>query len=79
MKLSDIAEITYEEPPIRWGRHLEREYAIALTVYKESTANTVDVVRAVNRVIEDAEAVAKGVAALMTHKAARQSEPQVAR
>lgn len=53
LKLSDIAEITYEEPPIAYGRHLDGEYAIAVTVFKESTANTVDVVHAVTRVIEE--------------------------
>jgi HAE1 family hydrophobic/amphiphilic exporter-1 len=53
LKLSDIAEITYEEPPIAYGRHLDGEYAVAITVFKESTANTVDVVRAVTRVIEE--------------------------
>jgi HAE1 family hydrophobic/amphiphilic exporter-1 len=53
LTLGDVAEITYEEPPIRYGRHLDREYAIALEVFKESTANTVDVVRAVQQVIHD--------------------------
>jgi HAE1 family hydrophobic/amphiphilic exporter-1 len=53
LKLSDIAEITFEEPPIAFGRHLDREYAVALEVYKESTANTVDVVTSVMKVIEE--------------------------
>jgi len=53
LRLSDIAEITFQEPPIRFGRHLNREYAVALEVYKESTANTVDVVTSVMRVIEE--------------------------
>jgi HAE1 family hydrophobic/amphiphilic exporter-1 len=53
IRLRDIAEITYEEPPIAYGRHLDRQYAVAIDVYKESTANTVDVVRAVNRVIAE--------------------------
>ncbi len=53
LRLRDIAEITFEEPPIRYGRHLDREYAIAIEVFKESTANTVDVVRAVQHVIHD--------------------------
>ncbi len=52
LKLADVAEISYEEPVLRYGRHLDGEYAVALDVYKESTANTVDVVRAVTRVIE---------------------------
>jgi len=53
LKLSEIAEISYEEPVLEYGRHLDRQYAIALDVYKESTANTVDVVRAVDRVIRE--------------------------
>ncbi len=52
LRVSDIAEVTYEEPPIPYGRHLDGRYAVALTLYKESTANTVDVVRGVTAVIE---------------------------
>lgn len=53
LKLVDVAEITYEEPPIAYGRHLDGEYAVALNVYKESTANTVEVVHAVHHVIAE--------------------------
>ena len=53
LRLKDIAEITYEEPPYRWGRHLDLQYAIALSVFKESTANTVDVVQQVMSVINN--------------------------
>ena len=53
LRLADIAEISYEEPLISYGRHLNRQDAVALNVYKESTANTVEVVHAVNRVIEE--------------------------
>jgi HAE1 family hydrophobic/amphiphilic exporter-1 len=53
LRLRDVAEITYEEPPLRYGRHLGREPAIGLSVFKESTANTVDVVEAVTAVIEN--------------------------
>lgn len=53
LRLSDIAEVTYEEPPIPYGRRLDREDAIALMVFKESTANTVEVVHEVTRVIEE--------------------------
>ncbi len=52
LRLGEIAEVNYEEPPIRYGRHLNRKDAIALTVFKESTANTVEVVHAVMAVIE---------------------------
>ena len=64
LRLSQIAEVVYEEPPIAYGRHLNRENAIALDVYKESTANTVEVVHAVMRVIEqdiDADPLLQGV------------------
>jgi HAE1 family hydrophobic/amphiphilic exporter-1 len=53
LRLGDIAEITYEEPPIPYGRHLDGKYAVAINVFKESTANTVEVVRAVNKVIHE--------------------------
>ena len=36
-----------------FGRHLDGKYAVALDVYKESTANTVEVVREVTRVVEE--------------------------
>jgi HAE1 family hydrophobic/amphiphilic exporter-1 len=53
LRLGDVAEITYEEPPIAYGRHLDGGFAVALEVYKESTANTVEVVEAVMGVIEN--------------------------
>src|SRR5262245_65157060 len=53
LRLKDVAEIRYEEPPIAHGRHLDGSQAVALDVFKESTANTVDVVRAVMKVITE--------------------------
>ena len=53
LRLGEVAEISYEEPPLTFGRHLDGKYAVALDVYKESTANTVEVVREVNRVVEE--------------------------
>ncbi len=52
LRLKDIAEISYEEPPIPHGRHLDLEFAVGLDVFKESTANTVEVVREVMSVIQ---------------------------
>ncbi|MEM9555212.1 MAG: efflux RND transporter permease subunit [Acidobacteriota bacterium] len=52
LTLGDVADVTYEEPPIRYGRHLNHQPAIALMVYKESTANTVDVVHSVLGMLE---------------------------
>jgi hydrophobic/amphiphilic exporter-1 (mainly G- bacteria), HAE1 family len=51
VRLSDVADITYEEPKIDFGRHLNRKFAVALAVYKEPTANTVDVAGATTRLI----------------------------
>ena len=53
LRLKDVAEVVYEEPPAATGRHLEGNYAVALDVYKESTANTVEVATAVREVIEE--------------------------
>jgi hydrophobic/amphiphilic exporter-1 (mainly G- bacteria), HAE1 family len=53
IRLGDIADINYEQPVLRYGRHLDGSYAIALEIYKESTANTVEVVRAAMRVIRE--------------------------
>ena len=44
--------MTYREPPIPFGRRLNDETAIALTVYKSAQANTVDVATAVTERIE---------------------------
>jgi HAE1 family hydrophobic/amphiphilic exporter-1 len=53
LRLKDIADIRYEEPPIEFGRHLDGKYAVAVNVFKESTANTVDVVHAAMKVIKE--------------------------
>jgi len=53
LRVSDIAEVSYEEPPYPHGRHLDRQFAVALEVFKESTSNTVDVVRDVMSVIQN--------------------------
>ena len=50
--LRDVADITYREPPIPIGRHLNGRYAVALSVFKESTANTVETAREVTALIE---------------------------
>jgi HAE1 family hydrophobic/amphiphilic exporter-1 len=53
LRLGDIAELRYQEPPIDYGRRLNREKAVALDVFKESTANTVATVEAVQKVIRE--------------------------
>lgn len=43
IRLSDIAEVTFDLPKRDYGRHLDMKYAIGIEIFKESTANTVDV------------------------------------
>src|SRR5690606_14412942 len=45
--LRDVAEVTYLEPPLEYGRHLEGQFAIGVSVTKESSANTVVVTQMV--------------------------------
>jgi len=51
LTLGEIAEISYEEPPIGYRRHLDGANALALEVFKESSANVVEVAQACNKVI----------------------------
>ena len=53
LKLKDIAEIQYAEPAVEFGRHLNHSYAIALEVFKEPTANAVDVATAVTLKVKE--------------------------
>ena len=49
LKLTDIADIVYEEPPLEYGRHLDGKFAVGVTVSKEAGANAVTVCDAVRR------------------------------
>jgi len=75
LKLKDIADVLYEEPPIGYRRHLDGAKALALEVYKESTANTVETAREVRRVIEEeiaADPVLQGVNLFVWNDQARE-------
>jgi len=52
LRLDDIARVTYDDPELQYGRHLDRSFAVALEVKKESGANTVAVV---DRVLNEIE------------------------
>lgn len=52
IRLKDIAEITYAQPERNYGRHLDMKYAIGLEIFKEGTANTVEVTERVMAEIE---------------------------
>ncbi len=46
LRLRDVADVVYREPPLEYGRHLDGDFAIGLSVTQESKANTVAVCRA---------------------------------
>ena len=43
LRLRDVADVTYKEPELDFGRHLDGEFAVGFTVSQESSANTVEV------------------------------------
>ncbi|RUO81498.1 AcrB/AcrD/AcrF family protein [Idiomarina tyrosinivorans] len=51
--LSDIASIGFESPKQVEGRHLNRTYAIGMDVFKESSANLVDVAERAMQVVKE--------------------------
>ncbi len=55
LRLSDIADISYIEPPLEYGRHLDCNFAIGLNVAKESSANTITITEAVHQRIKEME------------------------
>jgi len=53
LRLGDIADIAFHDPPLNYGRHLNGEYAIGLEIRKASDANTVETVKRVMARIEE--------------------------
>lgn len=43
LRLSDVADVEYEEPPLEYGRHLDGDFAIGVSISQEAKANTVEV------------------------------------
>jgi len=41
--LSDVADVVYKEPPLEFGRHLDGNFAVGITVSAEAKANSVEV------------------------------------
>ena len=52
IRLRDVATVALEQPELDHGRHLDRTYAVGLSVSKEAGANTVAVGRAVEASIQ---------------------------
>ncbi len=47
LRLRDVADVVYEEPPLEYGRHLDGDFAIGVTVTMEAGANAVTICDAV--------------------------------
>ncbi|MCZ6650644.1 MAG: efflux RND transporter permease subunit [Acidobacteria bacterium] len=52
LRIRDVAKVSLREPRPDYGRHLDREFAIGVQVFREPTANTVAVSDAVMERIE---------------------------
>ena len=50
--LGDIAEVNFEQPERVDGRHLDRNYAIGVNIFKESSANLVEVAGRVVKLVD---------------------------
>ncbi len=52
LRLSDVADVVYEEPPLEYGRHLDGDFAVGVTVNQEAGANMVPLCDAVRERVE---------------------------
>ena len=53
VKLSDVADVWYREPPLEYGRHLDGKFALGISVAREAGANTVEISREVKARVEE--------------------------
>ncbi|MDX2437395.1 MAG: efflux RND transporter permease subunit [Acidobacteriota bacterium] len=53
LRVADVAVVELREPRLDYGRHLDRSFAVGIDIYKEPTANTIEVVdKALERIEE---------------------------
>jgi HAE1 family hydrophobic/amphiphilic exporter-1 len=53
LRIADVAIVELREPRLDYGRHLDRSFAVGIDVYKEPSANTIEVVdKALERIDE---------------------------
>ena len=53
LRVADVANVELREPRLDYGRHLDRSFAVGIDIYKEPTANTIEVVdKALERIEE---------------------------
>ncbi len=74
LRLSDVADVEFRDPPIDFGRHLNGEYAISLEIRKSSEANTVETVDRVMAEIDrlNTDPSLKGIEVLVWHNSGRE-------
>ena len=53
LRVGDVADVVYREPPLEYGRHLDGNFAVGVTVSQESKANTVEVCDALLAAIDE--------------------------
>ncbi len=56
LKLADVATITYQEPELEFGRHINGDFAVGLNISKESSAKTIGITQAIHKKIEKMKA-----------------------
>ena len=52
LKLMDVARVTYDIPEKRWVQRIDRKPSAEVTVYKESTANTVEICKRIQEEVD---------------------------
>jgi len=52
LRLSDVAEVRYMEPPLEYGRHLDGHFAVGVSVTAEADANAVEICDEVQRRVD---------------------------
>ena len=52
LRLADVADVRYEEPPLEYGRHLDGNFAIGVTVAAEAGGNAVEICDDVRQRVE---------------------------
>lgn len=69
LRLGDIAEVVYREPELDFGRHLDGNFAVGITVSAEASANVVEVCSELRARIEamDRDPELRGVSFLVWH------------
>ena len=51
LRVGDVADVVFREPPLEYGRHLDGNFAIGVSVSAESKANTVEVCEALDAAV----------------------------